>query len=63
MVRDIVKNTENPPRYYTSHTSDVVKRQGEHNAGACVHTAKYRPWTLSLMRAACGLVSSTTGGA
>ena len=36
----ILRNTENPPRYYTGHTSDVAKRQTEHNAGSCIHTAK-----------------------
>jgi putative endonuclease len=45
----ILRNTENPPRYYTGHTSDVEKRQAEHNAGSCIHTAKYRPWSIDVV--------------
>jgi putative endonuclease len=45
----ILRNTENPPRYYTGHTSDVARRQTEHNAGSCIHTAKYRPWTIDVV--------------
>lgn len=45
----VLRNTENPPRYYTGQTSDVEKRQTEHNAGSCTHTAKYRPWTIDVV--------------
>ena len=45
----ILRNTENPPRYYTGHTSDVARRYTEHNAGNCVHTAKYRPWIIDVV--------------
>jgi putative endonuclease len=45
----ILKNAENPPRYYTGHTSDVARRHAEHNAGASVHTAKYRPWSVDVV--------------
>ena len=45
----VLKNAESPPRYYTGHTSDVTRRQAEHNAGSCIHTAKYRPWTIDVV--------------
>jgi putative endonuclease len=33
----------------TGHTADVARRQAEHNAGSCIHTAKYRPWTIDVV--------------
>jgi predicted GIY-YIG superfamily endonuclease len=45
----ILRNAETPPRYYTGHTSNVARRQREHNAGSCVHTAKYRPWSIDVV--------------
>jgi predicted GIY-YIG superfamily endonuclease len=36
----ILKNSDNPARYYTGLTSDVGRRHAEHDAGYCVHTAK-----------------------
>jgi len=45
----ILRNTEDPPRYYTGHTSDVARRHAEHNAGSCIHTAKHRPWTIDVV--------------
>ena len=45
----ILRNAETPPRHYTGHTSDVASRQAEHNAGNCVHTAKYRPWFVDVV--------------
>jgi putative endonuclease len=45
----ILRNAETPPRYYTGHTSDVARRQTEHNAGSCIHTAKYRPWSVDVV--------------
>jgi putative endonuclease len=38
-----------PPRYYTGLTSDVPTRYAEHNAGSCIHTAKYRPWSIDVV--------------
>ena len=35
----VLKNLENPTRYYTGLTSDVIKRCALHSAGNCVHTA------------------------
>ena len=31
-------------RIYVGLTSDIGRRLGEHNAGKCGHTRKYRPW-------------------
>jgi putative endonuclease len=45
----VLKNNESPQRYYTGITSDVARRTVEHNAGNCVHTAKYRPWCVDLV--------------
>jgi putative endonuclease len=45
----ILRNTETPPRYYTGHTSDVARRQAEHNAGNCIHMGKYRPWSVDVV--------------
>jgi putative endonuclease len=40
----ILKNTENPPRFYTGVTADLRARLAAHNAGRCSHTEKHRPW-------------------
>jgi putative endonuclease len=45
----VLKNGSNPPRYYTGLTSDAARRLSEHNAGNCVHTAKYRPWSIDVV--------------
>ena len=45
----VLKNGAVPPRYYTGLTSDVATRHAEHNAGSCIHTAKYRPWSIDLI--------------
>ena len=45
----VLKNNESPQRYYTGITSDVARRTAAHNAGNCVHTAKYRPWCVDLV--------------
>ena len=45
----VLRNADNPPRYYTGLTSDVATRLMEHNAGSCIHTAKYRPWSIDVV--------------
>ena len=45
----VLKNNDRRPRYYTGITSDVTRRTVEHNAGNCVHTAKYRPGCVDLV--------------
>jgi putative endonuclease len=45
----VLKNADDPPRYYLGLTSDVKRRLGEHNAGSCTHTAKYLPWCIDVV--------------
>ena len=45
----VLRNADNPPRYYTGLTADVATRLMEHNAGSCIHTAKYRPWSIDVV--------------
>ena len=45
----VLKNGAVPPRYYTGLTSDVARRLAEHNTGNCIHTAKYRPWSIDIV--------------
>lgn len=45
----VLKNDEKPPRYYTGVTSSVTRRCAEHNAGSCIHTAKYRLWSVDVV--------------
>ena len=45
----VLKNSETPPRYYTGITSEVATRHADHNAGRCIHTAKYRPWSIDVV--------------
>jgi predicted GIY-YIG superfamily endonuclease len=42
----VLRNDDRPPKYYTGLTSDVATRLAEHNAGSCIHTSKYRPWSV-----------------
>jgi len=45
----ILKNTDQPPRYYTGLTSDVAHRLAAHSEGRSTHTATGRPWTLDVV--------------
>jgi putative endonuclease len=45
----VLKNADNPPRFYTGVTADVCARLEAHNAGRCAHTAKYRPWVADVI--------------
>ncbi len=45
----MLRNAAVPPRYYTGLTSNVAIRHAEHNAGRCIHTAKYRPWSIDVV--------------
>jgi putative endonuclease len=42
----LLKNSQQPPRYYVGLTNDLRARLDAHNRGACPHTAKFRPWTV-----------------
>jgi hypothetical protein len=37
----VLRNAEIPSRYYTGVTSNMARRHAEHNAGGCIHTAKF----------------------
>ena len=45
----VLKNDEDPPRYYTGVTSYFPKRLEAHNAGRVTHTAKFKPWHADLV--------------
>jgi putative endonuclease len=45
----VLRNADDPRRYYTGLTADVATRLMEHNAGSCIHTAKYRPWSIDVV--------------
>jgi putative endonuclease len=45
----ILKNFENPPRFYTGVTADLSARLDAHTAGRCPHTAKHRPWVIDMV--------------
>ena len=45
----VLKNTENPPRFYTGVTANLRARLEAHNAGRCSHTSKHRPWVVDVM--------------
>ena len=45
----ILKNTDNPPRFYTGVSADLKARLEAHNAGRCSHTAQHRPWAVDVI--------------
>lgn len=45
----ILKNTENPARYYTGLTAHFPTRLEGHNAGRVPHTAKFKPWRADVV--------------
>ena len=47
----VLQSTTNPERHYTGMTDDIQDRLRRHNAGECVHTAKYRPWCIRTVTA------------
>ena len=42
----ILQSETVPARHYTGFTEDLQARLARHNAGACEHTAAWRPWRL-----------------
>ena len=42
----VLKNSDNPPRYYTGVTANLRARLDDHTAGRCPHTSKHRPWVV-----------------
>ena len=45
----ILKNTDNPPRFYTGVTGDLKARLEAHNPGRCRHTTNHRPWAVDVI--------------
>lgn len=45
----VLRNTEQPARYYVGLTADVRTRLCDHNAGRCPHTARHRPWQMHVV--------------
>ena len=45
----VLKNADDPPRYYTGLTANLGARLEAHNAGRCAHTAKHRPWSVDVL--------------
>lgn len=45
----VLKNLDDPPRFYTGVTADLGAHLEAHNAGRCSHTAKHRPWTVDVV--------------
>ncbi len=42
----VLKSPHVTDRYYVGLTANVSARLESHNAGQCLHTARYRPWFL-----------------
>jgi len=45
----VIRNNDDPPRYYTGLTSNVAARVRLHNEGLCRHTATGRPWRADVI--------------
>lgn len=45
----VLKNRDNPCRYYTGLTWDVRFRVAAHNAGRCAHTISGQPWEVDVV--------------
>ena len=44
----VLESLSNPSRHYVGSSADVTTRLAAHNAGASSHTAKFRPWRLTV---------------
>lgn len=44
----VLKNNDEPPRYYTGLTSCMAARLEAHNAGRVAHTATGKPWHVDV---------------
>jgi putative endonuclease len=45
----VLKNGDQPPRYYTGLTADVPARLAARNDGRSPHTATLRPWRVDVV--------------
>ena len=44
----ILKNFEQPPKYYIGLTANLRERLDDHNCGRSPHTAAHRPWMVDV---------------
>ena len=44
----VLKNSDDPPRYYTGLTSHLPTRLDAHNGGRVPHTATGKPWHIDV---------------
>jgi predicted GIY-YIG superfamily endonuclease len=42
----ILESEAHAGRFYIGETDDLKRRFKQHNAGASIHTANYRPWRI-----------------
>jgi predicted GIY-YIG superfamily endonuclease len=47
----ILESVATPGEFYRGHTDDLKRRVGEHNAGKCPHTSKFKPWKVKFYAA------------
>jgi predicted GIY-YIG superfamily endonuclease len=47
----ILQSVQHPGQLYRGHSSDLKQRLADHNAGHCLHTAKFAPWKLKFYAA------------
>ncbi len=47
----ILQSVSHPKQFYRGHSSDLKQRLVDHNAGHCVHTAKFAPWRVKFYAA------------
>ena len=45
----VLKNTEQPPKYYTGLTSDLAARLSAHNQDNGQWSARHRPWRFDVI--------------
>jgi len=45
----LLRSLSNPKKTYTGSSSDAGGRLQQHNAGECIHTARFRPWQQVLI--------------
>ena len=47
----ILESIYPPKHYYTGFTENLKSRLAAHNAGKCIHTAKFKPWQIKTVTA------------
>lgn len=44
----VLVSEANERRHYSGITTDLKRRLAEHNRGACIYTARLRPWRIEI---------------